>query len=187
MEIRDANTQRSMDVDNEGRAQVEAKTFTASQETNHSHKTSYVMALPAVTLTAAWIWAAIKNTDDNELHITSVVLWVPTNKSNDWVSAYTRGSFTYSANGTSATPANCNSGGALGASGSFYYNDGGGDMATIVVGQACGAILITTTPQRFYIDSQWIVPKNQTWYLKSELANDNAYQGWIEFYYHNSM
>ena len=38
--------------------------------------------------------------------------------------------------------------------------------------------------QEFLIESKWIVPKNQTWYLKSELANDNTYRGWVEFHYH---
>ncbi len=185
--IRDPNTQRGMEVDSEGRGQTESKTFTASQETNHNHKTAYVMELPAATLTAAWVWAALKNTDDLEMHITSVVLWTTVNKSNDWVSAYTRGAFTYAANGTSVSPANCNSGGALGASGSFYYNDGVGDLTTITAGQSCGSILVTTTPTRFRVDSEWVVPKNQTWYLKSELANDNTYRGWIEFFIHNSM
>ena len=183
-EIRDPESQRGIRVTTEFRATVESKTFAASELSNIDHKDAYVMELPAVTLTAAWVWAAIKNTADTEVIITRCVLWTVVNKSNDWVAAYTRGAFTYSANGTVATPANCNSGGALSAEGSFYYNDGVGDLATITAGQSCGSILVTAAPQEFVIESKWIVPKNQTWYLKSELANDNTYQGWIEFHYH---
>ena len=151
---------------------------------NQENKQTYVMNLPAVILGSNWIWAVIKNTNDLDLIVERCVLWTSTIKSNDFVAAYTRGVFTYSANGTVAVPAQCNSGGALNAEGSFYYNDAVGDLATITAGQECGAILVTSTPQEFCIKSRWIVPKNQVFYLKSELANDNTYKGWIEFYYH---
>ena len=151
---------------------------------NLENRQSYVMNLPAVVLGSNWVWAAIVNTADEDLIIDRVVLWTATNKSNDFVAAYTRGAFSYTANGTSATPSCCNSAGALSASGTFYYNDAVGDMATITAGQECGAILATSTPQEFRVGARWIVPKNQTWYLKSELANDNTYKGWVEFYYH---
>ena len=183
-EIRDPVTGIGMKVDEEQRAHVESKAFVASELSNIDHKDAYVMELPAVVLGSNWVWAAIKNTADTEIIVVRCVLWTVTNKSNDWVSGYTRGAFTYSANGTSADPANCNSGGALSAEGSFYYNDAGGDLATIVAGQSCGSILLTTTPKEFEIESKWIIPKNQTFYLKSELANDNTYRGWIEFHYH---
>jgi len=182
--IRDPSTHNGMIVDSEGRAQVEAKTVCSSQESNQHHKSAYIMQLPAVVLGSSWVWAAIKNTEDEDMTITRVVLWTASNKSNDWIGAYTRGAFTYASNGTSATPACCNSGGALSASGSFYYNDSVGDMSTITAGQSCGSILATTTPTEFKINAHWVVPKNQTWYLKSELANDNTYMGWVEFYYH---
>ena len=184
VEIRDPKTGLGMDVSSEARGLVESKGFAASELSNIDHKDAYVMELPAVVLTSNWVWAAIKNTADVELIIVRCVLWTVTAKSNDWVAAYTRGAFTYSANGTSSTPANCNSGGALSAEGSFYYNDGGGDLATITAGQSCGSILLNTTPQEFVIESKWIIPKNQVFYLKSELANDNTYRGWIEFHYH---
>ncbi len=183
-EIRDPSTQAGMKVTDEFRATVESKAFVASELSNIDHRDAYVMELPAVILGGAWVWAAIKNTADTELIVVRCVLWATTGKANDWVSAYTRGAFTYSANGTAATPANCNSGGALSAEGSFYYNDSVGDLATITAGQSCGSMLLTTTPQVFEVESKWIIPKNQTWYLKSELANDNTYRGWVEFHYH---
>jgi hypothetical protein len=183
--VRDPSTNTGMNVDSEGRGQVESKMVVAAAEANKNHNAAYVMELPAVILGSNWIWAVIKNTDDDDLHIVRCVLWTTTSKSNDWVAAYTRGAFTYASNGTAATPSCCNSGGALSATGSFYYNDAVGDMTTITAGQSCGSILVTTTPQEFKIESGWVVPKNQTWYLKSELANDNTYRGWIEFFYHN--
>lgn len=182
--IRDPVTGVGVGVTSNQMLKTHAMTVSEAHHENESHNRAYIMELPAVVLGAAWVWAAIKNTDDLDLIIARAVLWTVQNKSNDWVSAYTRGAFTYSANGTSATPANCNSGGALSASGSFYYNDAVGDLATIVAGQSCGSILATTTPKVFEIASYWVVPKNQTWYLKSELANDNTYRGWIELFYH---
>ena len=187
MEIRDPTTGVAAKVYGAGNTK---RLFTSSMVHNSAmvenleHKSAYVMELPAVVLGSNWVWAAIKNTADEDLIVTRCVLWTVTSKSNDWVAAYTRGAFTYGSNGTAATPACCNSAGALSASGSFYYNDAVGDMTTITAGQACGKLLITSTPQEFKIDSYWVVPKNQTWYLKSELANDNTYQGWIEFFYH---
>lgn len=183
--IRDPRTQVGADVTDSGRLKTYSVSEGEALHENEDNKQAYIMELPAVILGAAWVWAAIKNTDDSDLIVARVVLWTVSNKSNDWISAYTRGAFTYASNGTSATPACCNSGGALSASGSFYYNDAVGDMTTITAGQSCGSILATTTPTEFKIEPRWVVPKNQTWYLKSELANDNTYQGWIEFYYHN--
>lgn len=184
MDIRDPETQRGMKVSSEFRALMESKAFAASELSNIDHKDAYVKELPAVVLGSNWVWAVIKNTADVELIVVRCVLWTTVAKPDDWVAAYTRGAFTYSANGTSVTPANCNSGGALSAEGDFYCNDAVGDLATITAGQSCGSILLNTTPQVFEIESKWIVPKNQTWYLKSELANDNTYRGWIEFHYH---
>jgi len=185
MIVRDPSAGYGVKVNSQGMGYVEARTLPFAHETNISQKNSYVMELPAVILGSNWIWAAIKNTDDSDMVIERCVLWTSTSKSNDWVSAYTRGAFTYAANGTAATPSCCNSGGALSASGSFYYNDAVGDMTTITAGQSCGSILVINTPLEFRLSSGWVVPKNQTWYLKSELANDNTYRGWIEFYYHS--
>lgn len=184
-EIRDPVTQVGAGVTSTGRLKTYSVIESEAHHENEKNKQAYIMNLPAVILGAAWVWAAIKNTADEDLVVIRAVLWTATNKSNDFVSAYTRGSFTYSANGTEATPANANSGGALSAEGTFYYNDAGGDLATITAGQECGSILATETPQEFSIKPLWIVPRNQVFYLKSELANDNTYKGWIEFIYHN--
>ena len=173
-------------VSTTGLLQAEVKTHSDAFYENLNNKSAYIMELPAVILGSSWVWAAIKNTDDKDLVIVRCVLWVATAKSGDFVSAYTRGTFTYATNGTSATPSQCNSGTALSASGSFYYNDAVGDMTTIGAGQACGTVLLNTAPQEFCVTARWVVPKNQTWYLKSELSNDNTYKGYIEFYYHNS-
>ena len=183
-EIRDPNTRRGAEVTPGGRLKTFAVTETEGLHENEDNQQAYIMNLPAVILGSNWIWAVVKNTEDADLVVSNVKLWTVTNKSNDWIGAYTRGTFAYSANGTVATPASCNSGGALSAGGVFYYNDAVGDLATIGAGQQCGALLAITTPQDFSIKANWVVPKNQVFYLKSELANDNTYQGYIEFYYH---
>lgn len=183
--IRDPVSGTGARVTEAGKLKTYSTVETEALHYNETDKAAYIMELPAVVLGSNWVWAVIKNTDDNDLIVARVVLWTVTNKSNDWISAYTRGAFTYSANGTAATPSCANSGGALSASGTFYYNDAVGDLATITAGQSCGSILATTTPSVFEITSKWVIPKNQVWYLKSELANDNTYRGWVEFYFHN--
>lgn len=186
-EIRDPVTQVGATVFGPGKTK---RLFTSSMVhktpfvENLENQQAYVMNLPAVVLGSNWVWAVIKNTNDLDLIVERCVLWTATSKSNDFVAAYTRGAFTYSANGTATTPSQCNSGGALNASVTAYYNDAVGDLATITAGQECGAILVTSTPQEFKIGSHWVIPKNQIFYLKSELANDNTYKGWIEFYFH---
>jgi len=186
-EVRDPVTQTAATVYGAGttkRIYTSSEVHATPLVENIENKSAYVMNLPAVVLTSNWIWAVIKNTDDYDLIVERCMLWTATSKSNDFVGAYTRGAFTYAANGTAATPACCNSGGALSATGSFYYNDAVGSITTVTAGQQCGSLLVTSTPQVFGIDSNWIVPKNQVFYLQSELANDNTYRGWIEFYYH---
>ncbi|KKN26615.1 hypothetical protein LCGC14_0873080, partial [marine sediment metagenome] len=126
--IRDPQTGRGASVTENFMLKVYAVEETEAYHENEAHQTAYVMELPAVVLGGAWVWAVVKNTDDRDLIVARCVLWTVTNKSNDFVSAYTRGAFTYASNGTVATPANCNSGGALSASGSFYYNDAVGDI-----------------------------------------------------------
>lgn len=184
--IRDPGTHNGANVTSTGKLETYGVAESEEMHENEANKHAYVMNLPAVILGAAWIWAVIKNSEDNDLVVSRVMLWTSVNKSNDFMCAFTRGTFTYASNGTQAVPASCNSGGALSApAGDFYYNDAVGDMTTIGAGQECGSILATTTPTVFDISAKWVVPKNQVFYLKSELANDNTYKGWIEFYYHN--
>ena len=186
-EIRDPVTQTGATVYGAGttkRLYTSSEVHSTAFVENIENKHAYVMNLPAVVLTSNWIWAVIKNTADEDMVIERCVLWTKDSKAGDFVGAYTRGAFTYAANGTPATPASCNSGGALSASGSFYYNDAVGSITTVTAGQQCQSILLTSTPQEFSSSGAWVVPKNQVWYLQSELENDNTYKGWIEFHYH---
>ena len=185
--IRDPVSQVGMHVDEEGKGLVEAKTHEDAFEENLEHNRAFVLDLPAVVLGSNWVWAVIKNNNDLDLVIAKAVLWVKDNKDADIVAAYTRGAFAYSANGTVAVAAQLNGGAALPGTGdlTLYYNDAVGDLATITAGQSAGKILARDYPQELCQCGRWIIPKDQVFYLKSELANDNTYTGYIMMYFHN--
>lgn len=185
--LRDPLTGAGMRVSPEGLGQVEAKIHEDAFEENIVHGRAFILDLPAVVLGSNWVWAVIKNNNDLDLVISEVHLWVASNKANDIVGAYTRGTFTYSANGTVAVAAQLNAGKALPGTGdlTLYYNDAVGDLATIGAGQSAGKILARTTPQELTVCGRWVIPKDQVFYLKSELANDNTYTGYICMHFHN--
>lgn len=185
--IRDPVTQVGMRVSSEGLGQVEAKQHEDAFEENIEHGRAFILDLPAVVLGSNWVWCAIKNNNDLDLVIAETHVWTATNKDNDIVGAYTRGTFTYSANGTVAVASQLNAGKALPGTGdlTLYYNDAVGDLATIGAGQIAGKILARTTPQELKVCGRWVIPKDQVFYLKSELANDNTYTGYICMYFHN--
>jgi len=111
--IRDPVTGTGMRVDSEGKGQVEAKIQDESFSENVESGRAFILDLPAVILGSNWVWCVIKNNSDLDLVITKAVIWVATNKSNDIVAAYTRGTFAYAANGTVAIAAQLNGGKAL--------------------------------------------------------------------------
>lgn len=184
--IRDPSTQKGMGVNSDGRGLVQARIHDDALDENIEHGRAFILDLPAVVLGSNWVWAVIKNNNDLDLVIAKAVLWTASNKDNDIIGAYTRGAFAYSANGTVATAAQLNAGKALPGTNdlTLYYNDAVGDLATITAGQTAGKILARTTPQTLEVRGRWIIPKDQVFYLKSELANDNTYTGYIEMYYH---
>lgn len=185
--LRDPVTGIGMRVDSQGKGQVEAKIHEDAFDENLDHGRAFVLDLPAVVLGGAWVWTAIKNNNDLDLVIAEAVIWTTENKLGDFIAAYTRGAFAYSANGTVAVAAQLNGGRALPGTGdlTLYYNDAVGDLATITAGQSAGKIWARTTPQALKVCGSWVIPKDQVFYLKSELANDNTYAGYICMYFHN--
>jgi len=147
---------------------------------------AYVMDLDGIATNGAEHIAVIKNTDDRDLIITSVTIWVATFKDTTYVEALLNETFTYAAGGTAVTPVNMKSGLVGGAEGEFYTIAAAGTDITTFGGTAVfgGRFIFTTTPLKWHKDSGWIVPKNQVWSLYNQ-GNDNTFYGYISFYYHN--
>ena len=185
--IRDPVTGDGMRVDSQGKGQVEAKVHEDAFDENIDHGRAFILDLPKVALGDAWVWAVVKNNNDLDLVIAEVVLWAAEDKSDYNIEAYTRGAFTYSANGTVATAAQLNGGKALPGTGdlTLYYNDGVGDLATITAGQVAGKILARTTPQELKVCGSWVIPKDQVFYLKAASAAGGSMTGYIAMYFHN--
>lgn len=148
---------------------------------------AYVMDIDSVTTDGANYWlAVIKNTDDDDLIVTSVTLWYAGGFNGDCIiEAYLGSTFTYASNGTLLVPANLRSGVTGGADGLFYVNDGTGNITTITAGSIAGRMLFDQKPTRWVKASGWVVPKNQTFMLWSD-KDGETWRGFISFYYHRS-
>lgn len=171
-------------VDDENRLFTDTVNSDYPFHANNMHGTAYVMDIDGVQTAGANQWlAVIKNTDDLDLIITSVVGWVPSFDNTQIYEVYLGGTFTYTANGTAVVPTNMNAGSGNSATGDFYVNDGVGDMATIVAGSIAGRYVFSTTPLKWSNRSGWIVTKNQCFMLRSDLGEKLT--GYISFYYHN--
>ena len=153
---------------------------------NHAHGTAYTMDIDGIQTDGASYWLAIiKNTDDDDLIITSITGWVPSFSNTQIYEAYIGGTFTYAANGTAVVPANCNAGSGKTATGSFYVNDASGNITTVVAGSLAGRYIFGAEASRWEKKSGWIIPKNQCFMLWSDLAEKLT--GYISFFYHNNQ
>lgn len=184
MSNRDPVTHVGQRVNNEGQAAVEALSYNGSEHVNRVHGDAYTMDLDSVTIAGGGQWlAVIKNTDDRDMIVTSLTYWTNSAHEDMHLEVWLGGTFAYAANGTVVVPTNCNAGSGKTASGSFYKNDGGGDMTTLSGQAVCSRTLPKTTVQKLTKDSGWVVPKNQVWALKMD--KDGMIRGYVSFYYHN--
>lgn len=148
-------------------------------------KEAYTMDIDNVAVSGAHYFVAIKNTDDLDMVVTSVTLWVNEFKDTAIVEASVGGTFTYSANGTAVIPSNCDAASGKAASGSFYVNDGVGELATITAGDITGRHIFTTTPIKWMKNSGWVIPKNLCFFLRVE--GGITFRGYVSFYYHPEL
>ena len=156
-----------------------------SYHTNHAHGDCYTMDIDGIQPDSTDYWLAIiKNSDDKDLIITSITGWVSSFENTQIYEACIGGTFTYASNGTAVVPCNLNAGSGKTASGDFYVNDGGGNITTVVAGSIAGRHIFTTTPGRWVKNSGWVIPKNQCFMLRSNIAEKLT--GYISFYYHDA-
>ena len=127
----------------------------------------------------------IKNTDDDDLIITSITLWVASNKDDANVEVYVGHTLSSVANHTAVIPSNVNAGSGNSASGTFYVNDGAVNLSTLSGGVVAGRWKPTVSVNKWDKGTGWILPKNQTFSLLA--TKDNTFRGYISFYYHNAQ
>ena len=146
---------------------------------------AYTMDINSVTTDGANYWlAVIKNTNDKDLVITSITLWLQSFEGDATIKAYLGSTLSATVtNGTAVTPANLKSGVSGGAEGEFYVNDGGGNIGTITAGSIAGRYIFTTTATKWIKGSGWVIPKNQTFMLWADKSGE-VWEGYISFYYH---
>lgn len=171
-------------VNSSGKLKTYSVTETEQLHVNEDAEETYTMDLDGIQPDGANYWVAvIKNTSDKNLVVTSLTGWVSSFKNDQIYEVYTGGTLTYATNGTAVVPANCNSGSGETATGDFYVNDGAGNITTVVTGDINGRFIFTTTPTKWEKTSGWILRKNQTWMLWTNLAEKLT--GYVSFYYHD--
>lgn len=174
------------EVDDENKLHVQAIADVGQFHTNHDHGTAYTMDIDNVVVNGdGYNFLYIQNTDDDDLIVTSITLWVATAKDDANVEAYIGHTLTSVANNTSIVPSNLNAGSGQSASGVFYVNDGVGNLTTLSGGVVAGRWKPTTSVGKWSKTTGWIVPKNQTFTLLA--TKDNTFRGYISFYVHNSQ
>ena len=171
-------------VSKDGRLLTSASSYTEDHEAALEGD-SYTMDIDGIQTDGADYWlAVIKNTDDDPLIVTSINAFVPSYSNSQIYEVYLGSTFVYAANGTAVVPTNLRSGVIGGAEGEFYVNDGTGNITTIVAGSIAGRFVFTTSMTKWTKRSAWIIPKNQTFMIWSNLAEKLT--GYISFYYHRS-
>ena len=170
-------------VTDEGLLRTYAVNEPGQLHVNYAEQETYTMDIDGIQTDGANYWLAIiKNTSETEMVVSSITGFVSSFSNTQIYEAYVGGTLTYASNGTAVVPTNCNAGSAHTATGEFYVNDGGGNITTVVTGNVAGRFIFTTTPTKWEKISGWIIPKNGTFMLWSNLAEKLT--GYISFYYH---
>ena len=184
--IRDPSTGIGVEVNLQKQLEVYATAQPVQGYVALTRQQAYTMDLDNVVIdTDGYIIAAIKNADDAELVVTSIIMWVATLKADGWLEAYVGGTFTTDTNGTTVTPTNlfAGSGKAPSSSSLFITNDGTGNMTTVSGASVAGRWLPTASVGKWEKSTGWVIPKNGVFYITG--AKDNTYRGYISFYLHN--
>ncbi|GAG20091.1 unnamed protein product, partial [marine sediment metagenome] len=153
--LRDANTGDAMHVDTEHYAYHKAICSPYEAHTNIIHEDVYTMDLDSIVVDGdGYYIVSLQNTSDKNLIVTSITLWTNQNKDDCNVEVYLGGTLA-SAGTTAVTPSNCASGSGHAAEGTFYVNDGAGNMTVTTAGNICGRRKFSTTPHKWVKNSGW--------------------------------
>lgn len=146
---------------------------------------AYIMDIDGVGVdTADYVMAYIHNNyPDKDLIITGIFLEAWENKDQNYLQCQTCSTITSAANHTAIVPANRKSGSGNTALGTFYVNDGGGDMTTFTNEVVCGRFgRLNTEGKWFVLKGGWCVPYGLAWNATVSIGDTN-YNGCITFYY----
>jgi len=173
-------------IDDENCLCVNSVCNNAEHHANHIHGSAYTMDIDGVVVDGdGYYFLYIKNTDDEDLIVTSITLRTGQNKDDDDVEVHLGHTLSSVANHTAIVPANVNAGCGLLADGTFYVNDGAGNLTTLAGGVVAGRYKFTTTQSKWSKSTDWIIPKNQTFSLLT--AKDNKFYGYVSFFFHNAQ
>lgn len=181
--IHDPNGQSAY-VSHEGQLSTSARVSVDQHHANEVHGDAYIMDIDGITASGdGFCFLYIKNEDEHKsLIITSITLWTASDKDDANVVATLGETLTGVANETIVVPSNLNAGSGHTADGTFYVNDGGGDITTLTDGKIVGRWKPRKLVGKWLKESGWMLTKNQTFTLKC--GKDNKFYGYVAFYYH---
>jgi len=146
---------------------------------------AYIMDIDQVTVdTADYILAYIYNNDPSrDLVVSSLFLSAWENKDQNMLQISVGAALSSAANTSAVVPANRKSGCSNVALGTFYTNDGAGDLTTFTGEVVCGRYgRLVTEGKWFYSPGGWVIPYGASWNCGPSIG-DTAYCGCINFYY----
>jgi len=168
-------------INKEGHALTRAISVPSQQHTNHNERECYTMDLDNVVVDGdGYFLVSLQNTNDDDLIVTSITLWTATSKDDCNVEVTLNGTLA-SAGTTAVTPVNC-SGKGNNATGTFYKNDGAGNMTVTTTGDIVSRRKFSSTPYKWEKKSGWILTKNDV--MNIVVTKDNTFRGYISFFYH---
>ena len=183
MEIWGWGRKNTADVNSKGELLTLAEASAPDHRAAEDNDT-FTMDIDGIQTDGVSYWlAVIKNGHSTkDLVVTSITGWVPSFSNTQIYEAVIGQTFVYASNGTLIVPVNVKSGIAGGAQGSFYVNDGSGNITTIGgTGLIVGRYIFGAEAGKWTKRSGWIIPPDQTFMIRSDLAEKLT--GYISFYY----
>ena len=151
---------------------------------------AYILHIDAVTIdTADYLIALMINGDtaERDMIVTQIVISPNTSDDDGCVEVNLGGTFTSTvANSTATTPFNQKSGCIKEAGGSYYVNDGSGDMTTeanayVGYSQKKG---IKNTPMNMRVAGGWVIPFGSS--ISVSADKDDKFFGCMHFYFRDA-
>ncbi len=166
MEIRDASTNKSMEVTSEGRAKVLALSVPLGHHINHDHGDAYTINVSVTPTGAGDCFFYMKNLSETDIIIEKICLYVA---ADDIISLNISDTGT-PVGGTDVTPVNCHAQEGRQAEGTFQY---GVDITGLSGGKLLHRFFFNggDTSKEFNFNNNIILPKNSTLTLWATTGN----------------
>jgi hypothetical protein len=174
-------TGKQVRVDDENRLHVNSLSKTAEHEANHKNGEAYSISFSATPTGAGDCFFYMKNTDDKDMIIEGISMYLPAAEYFDIV----LGDSGIPSGGSTVTPVNLNLGSGKSANGTFLQ---GNDITGLSGGSTAYRIykLASTGSEYENFEQDIILPKNSILTLYVQTGT-TALAGFLDAYYHDAL